>query len=118
MRRGRKVPASTQASVMRLCTSRVSPRQACWASAIDAPRGGSDCTVMRNEVAIFGPTSIECSCAHSTSFLLSNNYSAFIEHFLAHREKADEDEILRSTLVVQNGELVNERVRALTAATL
>ena len=77
-----------------------------------------DCTVMRNEVTILGPTSIECSCAHSTSFLLSNNYSAFIEHFLAHREKADEDEILRSTLVVQNGELVNERVRALTAATL
>lgn len=77
-----------------------------------------DTTVMRNEVTILGPTSIECSCAHSTSFLLSNNYSTFIEHYLAHREKAAEDEILRSTLVVQNGELVNERVRALDTTTL
>jgi len=76
-----------------------------------------DRTVMRNEVTILGPTSIECSCAHSTSFLLSNNYSTFIEHYLAHRERATEDEILRSTLVIQNGELVNERVRALATTT-
>jgi|GEM_PF-6869495 len=73
---------------------------------------------MRNEVTILGPTSIECGCAHSTFFLLSNIYSTFIEHYLAQRENIAADEILRSTLVVQNGELVNEHVRALTIATL
>jgi len=90
-----------------------------------AASSGGNCTltqpdrsVMHNEVTILGPTSIECSCAHSTSFLLSNNYSAFIEHFLARREHIAEDEILRTTLVVQNGELVNERISALTTATL
>ena len=77
-----------------------------------------DRTVMYNEVTILGPTSIECSCAHSTSFLLSNNYSAFIEHYLVRREHILEDEILRSTLVVQNGELVNELISTLTTATL
>ncbi|MEO5585956.1 MAG: NAD(P) transhydrogenase subunit alpha, partial [Flavobacteriales bacterium] len=75
-----------------------------------------DRTVMHNEVTIIGPTSIECSCAHSTSFLLSNNYVAFIEHLLKHKDVAAEDPILRSTLVVRDGQSVNERVLALQAA--
>jgi NAD/NADP transhydrogenase alpha subunit len=72
--------------------------------------------VMHNEVTILGPSSIECSCAHSTSFLLSNNYVAFIEYMLKHQEKLAEDPILKSTLVVQNGKSVNERIMALKAA--
>ncbi len=75
-----------------------------------------DRTVMHNEVTILGPTSIECSCAHSTSFLLSNNYVAFIEHLLKKQDVAAEDPILRSTLVVRDGQSVNERVLALQAA--
>ena len=75
-----------------------------------------DKTVMHNEVTILGPTSIECSCAHSTSFLLSNNYVAFIEYLLKHKEKLAEDQILRSTLVVQDGKSVNERILALHGA--
>lgn len=75
-----------------------------------------DKTVMRNEVTILGPTSIESSCAHSTSFLLSNNYVAFIEYLLKHQEKVAEDAILKSTLVVKDGQSVNERVLALQAA--
>lgn len=67
-----------------------------------------DATVMRNEVTILGPTMIECSCAHSTSFLLSNNYTTFIEYLLKHNGAADDD-ILRRTLVVSNGEVVNAR---------
>ena len=67
-----------------------------------------DATVMRNEVTILGPTMIECSCAHSTSFLLSNNYTTFIEHLLKNADNPD-DEILRSTRVVADGEVVNAR---------
>jgi len=75
-----------------------------------------DRTVMRNEVTILGPTSIESSCAHSTSFLLSNNYVAFIEYMLKHGEELETDPILSSTLVVKDGRSVNERVLALQAA--
>ncbi|MEZ4739990.1 MAG: NAD(P) transhydrogenase subunit alpha [Flavobacteriales bacterium] len=73
----------------------------------------ADRTVMRNEVTVLGPTSIECSCAHSTSFLLSNNYATFIEHFLQHHHEAQQDEILRTTLVVDRGNVVHERIRPL-----
>jgi len=76
----------------------------------------ADKTVMHNEVTILGPTSIECSCAHSTSFLLSNNYVAFIEHLLKNKEVDADDPILRSTLVVRDGASVNERVLALQTA--
>ena len=76
----------------------------------------ADKTVMHNEVTILGPTSIECSCAHSTSFLLSNNYVAFIEHLLKNKEVDVDDPILRSTLVVRDGASVNERVLALQTA--
>ncbi len=68
-----------------------------------------DATVMRNEVTIMGPTAIEGGCAHSTSFLLSNNYSVFIEHLLKNGANA-EDEILRGTRIVKDGVLVNERM--------
>ncbi len=67
-----------------------------------------DAVVMRGEVTILGPTAIECSCAHSTSFLLSNNYTTFIEHLLKNAGNAD-DEILKGTRVVQDGEVVNAR---------
>ena len=75
----------------------------------------ADQVVMYNEVTILGPTSIECSCAHSTSFLLSNNHFAFIDHLIKSGEKAAEDPILRSTLVVKDGNSVNERIMALKA---
>lgn len=75
-----------------------------------------DKTIMHNEVTILGPTSIECSCAHSTSFLLSNNFVAFIEHLLKNKDVAADDPILRSTLVVQDGGMVNERLLALQSS--
>lgn len=71
-------------------------------------------SVVRNEVTILGPTHIESSCAYSTSFLLSNNYTSFISYMLEHQEKLLEDPILSATLVVHEGRLVNERILALT----
>ncbi|MBK9287888.1 MAG: hypothetical protein IPN38_09445 [Flavobacteriales bacterium] len=68
-----------------------------------------DATVMRNEITILGPTAIECSCAHSTSFLISNNYTTFIEHLLKNIGGKPNDEILRGTRVVENGVVVNAR---------
>jgi NAD(P) transhydrogenase subunit alpha len=70
-----------------------------------------DATVMRGEVTILGPTMIECSCAHSTSFLLSNNYTTFIEHLLKNADNAG-DQILKGTRVVADGAVVNERYLA------
>ncbi len=72
-----------------------------------------DQVVMHGEVTILGPSSIESNCAHSTTFLLSNNYVAFIEHLLKHGNAQKEDPILAATLVVQDGQLVNERLLAL-----
>ena len=68
-----------------------------------------DATVMRNEITILGPSAIECSCAHSTSFLISNNYTTFIEHLLKNIGGKPNDEILRGTRVVENGVVVNAR---------
>lgn len=75
-----------------------------------------DQTVVRNEVTILGPTRIESSCAYSTSFLLSNNYTSFITYLLDHQEKLSEDPILGATLVVQDGHSVNQRILALQGA--
>lgn len=72
-----------------------------------------DRTVMHGEVTIMAPSSIECGCAHSTSFLISNNYSAFLLHLLEHRELRPDDAILQATRVVADGRVVNERVLAL-----
>ncbi len=76
----------------------------------------ADQTVMRNEVTILGPSHLESSCAHSTSFLLSNNYVSFIQYLLDHQERQDSDPILGATAVVRDGRLVNERILALQGA--
>lgn len=73
----------------------------------------ADHTVMHGEVTILAPTSIECGCAHSTSFLISNNYTAFLLHLLANRAQRPDDEILKATRVVADGTVVNERFLAL-----
>ncbi len=75
-----------------------------------------DRTVVHNEVTILGPTRIESSCAYSTSFLLSNNYTSFINYLLEHQDQAAQDPILGPTLVVQDGKPVNERILALQGA--
>lgn len=67
-----------------------------------------DAVAMHNEVTILGPTAIECACAHSTSFLISNNYTAFIGHLLKNADTPG-DEILRGTRVVDDGAVVNAR---------
>ncbi len=74
-----------------------------------------DQVVIKDEVTILGPTAIESSCGYSTSFLLSNNYVAFLEYLLKHQENLAQDPILSATLVVQDGKLVNERLMALKA---
>ena len=70
-----------------------------------------DSTVMVDEVTILGPTAIECGCAHSTSFLLSNNYTTFIEHLIKNTDNPADD-FLTATCVVQDGTVVNERYLA------
>lgn len=75
----------------------------------------ADRTVMHGEVTILAPTSIECGCGHSTSFLISNNYTAFLLHLLANRAERPDDEILKATRVVADGTVVNERFLALAS---
>lgn len=75
----------------------------------------ADRTVVHKGVTVLGPASIESSCAKSTSFLLSNNYLTFLEYLLKHQENLEKDPILSATLVVKDGQMVNERIKALQA---
>ncbi|MEZ4758225.1 MAG: NAD(P) transhydrogenase subunit alpha [Flavobacteriales bacterium] len=75
-----------------------------------------DHTVMAGEITILGPRSIECGSAHSTSILISNNYTAFLLHLLAEQCDRNDDSILKATQVVANGKVVNERFLTLASA--
>lgn len=48
--------------------------------------------------------------ARSTSILLGNNYTAFIEHFRLNEELGQADEILNSTMVTKAGKVVHQRL--------
>lgn len=85
---------------------------------------GGNCELTRMDevvehggVTIHGPSSIESDCAQSTSFVLSNNYTSFLNHLLKHEGDPKEDPILGATLVVEDGVLVNERISLLESAT-
>jgi NAD/NADP transhydrogenase alpha subunit len=47
--------------------------------------------------------------AQSASFLLANNFTSFIKHYLAHNEN-EKDEILTATKVITNGKTTNQRL--------
>lgn len=86
-----------------------------------AERGGNceltraDETVVEHGVTILGPTNLPSTVPHHASQLYSRNVTTFLRHLVKNGElQLDlEDEITRDTLVTNNGEVVNPRVRDL-----
>lgn len=86
-----------------------------------AERGGNceltrpdERTVTNNGVTILGPTGLPSTVPHDASVMYSKNVSSFVQLIVKDgRLSIDEgDDIIRSTLVTQDGEIVNGRVLA------
>jgi H+-translocating NAD(P) transhydrogenase subunit alpha len=84
-----------------------------------AERGGNceltkpDETVVEHNVTIIGEYNLAGTVPYHASSLYARNVSAFLQH-LVKEGKLDldlKDEIIRETLVAQDGEIVNARVR-------
>ncbi len=65
--------------------------------------------VTDNRITIVGDTRILGKIAKSASFLLANNFTSFLNHYLANN---DDDEILNATKVITNGKVTNPRLIA------
>ncbi len=87
-----------------------------------AAEGGGNCELTRpgekveyNGVTILGPTDLPSTVAHHASQMYARNVAAFL-HNLVKEGQLDlnlEDEIVRDTLLVHQGEVVNPQVREL-----
>jgi NAD(P) transhydrogenase subunit alpha len=86
-----------------------------------AERGGNceltqaDQTVVEHGVTILGPTNLAASVPYHASQMYSRNVTSFLKHMVQEGEiKLDtEDEIVRETMVTNNGEVVHSRIRDL-----
>ncbi len=67
--------------------------------------------VTDNQITIVGDTNLLAKSSKSASFLLANNFTSFLKHFLKNSEN-EEDEILRATKILTNGQVTNERILA------
>jgi len=87
-----------------------------------AAEGGGNCELTRpgekveyDGVIILGPTDLPSTVAHHASQMYARNVTAFL-HNLVKEGQLDlnlEDEIIRDTLLVHQGEVVNSQVREL-----
>jgi NAD(P) transhydrogenase subunit alpha len=86
-----------------------------------AERGGNcaltkaDQRYVTNEVTILGPTNLPSEVPYHASQMFSANVTAFLLNLVKKGELAlnMDDPIIRDTLVAQNGEVVNPRIREL-----
>jgi H+-translocating NAD(P) transhydrogenase subunit alpha len=84
-----------------------------------AERGGNceltkpDETVVEHNVTIIGEFNLAGTVPYHASALYARNVSAFLQHLVKEGQARIDtnDEIIRETLVTQNGEVVNARVR-------
>jgi len=84
-----------------------------------AERGGNceltkpDETVVEHNVTIIGEFNLAGTVPYHASSLYARNVSAFLQHLVKEGQVRMDtsDEIIRETLVTQNGEVVNARVR-------
>ncbi|WP_066755733.1 Rossmann-fold NAD(P)-binding domain-containing protein [Crocinitomix algicola] len=65
--------------------------------------------LIKNDVRLIGNSALYESLPGSASVLLGNNMTAFLKHY-NQCGSPKEDEILQSTLVVKNGEVVHEKI--------
>lgn len=88
-----------------------------------AERGGNceltlaDQRVIEHGITILGPTNIAAEVPNHASLMLGNNVVKFLLNMLKKGELNlnREDEIIRDTLVTFEGQVVNERIKALLA---
>ena len=84
-----------------------------------AQRGGNcavtrpDAEVLRNGVAVLGPTDLTSRSARHASQMFSRNLTAFLEHLMSDGSLVidTDDEIVAAMLVTHGGEVVNPDVR-------
>lgn len=62
-----------------------------------------------NGVTIIGTTDLLGSIAKSASFIIANNFTSFLKHFLKN-QVSEEDVILKATKVLSSGIVTNERL--------
>lgn len=86
-----------------------------------AERGGNcelteaDQRVVKHGVTLLGPTNLPSEIPYHASQMFSKNVTTLLQHLIKDGEMALDltDEITRETLIAQNGEVTNNRVREL-----
>ena len=86
-----------------------------------AERGGNceltkaDQTVVAHGVTIFGPTNLPATVPYHASFMYARNVTTFLTHLVKDKQLviAADDEITKETLVIHDGQVVHERIKAL-----
>lgn len=63
----------------------------------------------KNGVTIVGATDLLANTAKSASFIIANNFTSYLKHFLKNQEN-EEDEILKATKVLTEGIITNQRL--------
>jgi NAD(P) transhydrogenase subunit alpha len=73
-------------------------------------------TVHQNGVTILGPVNLPAEVPYHASQMYAKNIATFLLHLLNKEGRIDldrDDEILRETLVVRQGQIVHPRIRPL-----
>jgi NAD(P) transhydrogenase subunit alpha len=76
-------------------------------------------TVIQNGVHIIGPENVPSTVPYHASQMYARNLATFLKNMMTKEGALNvdlKDEIVRESMVAQNGEVVNERVRALLGA--
>src|SRR5690606_3140012 len=66
--------------------------------------------VLYDGILIIGESKFFKRTPKSASTLLGNNFQKFIEHLVKNNDNLLNDEIIQETLVIQQGEIVNEKI--------
>jgi NAD(P) transhydrogenase subunit alpha len=81
-----------------------------------AETGGNCALTKRNEevvvhgVRIVGYASVLSRSASSASYLVANNFTSFLQHYCKHIHREEQDDILLSTKVIENGKMIHQQL--------
>ena len=79
---------------------------------------GGNCEIVEDEklihykdVKILGNSNLSREVAHAASQMLSSNYFSFVKHFIKMKQQEKEDDIILNSRIVQDGQIVNDRIK-------
>ena len=75
-----------------------------------ASTGGNTEPSEENYATILGASHLYNDVPTSASILLGNNMQSYLNYFRTHEEQILHDEILQSTLIIEDGKLVNKKI--------